>query len=490
MSLARALAAALALCAGEAAAHASLAESRPADGARLERAPASIDLRFDEDVRPLSLALLDGAGAAVELGAPRSEGGVVRVVPPPLKDGRYVFTYRVVSADSHPVGGAIVFAIGASAPEPAAAAPPEDPLAPWRVAARAVRLLALLVAAGAALFVVAVGRFPRQVAVLRIAAALGMAAVLAGVRLQDLGWDSTYGASAASALGGLAVIFLATLAGRPPRVALVVGALAALASFMLTGHSLTARPAGVAPAAVALHGLAAAFWAGSLVALLLLLRARSPAENVRALRRFSRIALVAVAVLAGAGALLACLQLDAPEALVDSAYGRTVLGKAGLLAALLALAALNRWRWLPAFERGADPRALRRSIAAEIALLGGVGALTAALAQTPPHERDPAVAEMQGRGYALRLEVAPGRAGVNTLELRLSGPREPAEVAVELTQPQAGVGPIARRLERVGTGRYRLRGGELALPGEWQVEVRLLPDDFESIALTGRIRIR
>src|SRR5262249_6329967 len=115
------LAAVLALLAVPAAAsaHATLLGTVPARGAQLEQAPPQVELRFDEAVEAAfgSLKVFDGNGTPVHTGAATSRGTRVAVkLPPDLKDGTYTATYRVISADGHPVSGGFVFSIGEAGP--------------------------------------------------------------------------------------------------------------------------------------------------------------------------------------------------------------------------------------------------------------------------------------------------------------------------------------------------------------------------------------
>ncbi len=101
--------------AGPASAHATLVTSSPADGARVDAAPAEVTLEFDESVSiGAGYARVLGAdGERVDTGAASVTDDVVTI---PLRDGlpdaSYVVTFRVVSADSHPVSGAYAFVVG------------------------------------------------------------------------------------------------------------------------------------------------------------------------------------------------------------------------------------------------------------------------------------------------------------------------------------------------------------------------------------------
>lgn len=106
------------LPAGPASAHTVLVGSDPADGSRLASSPASVTLRFNEQVG-LELGYLrvvDSAGRRVDSGPashPDGDGSKVSVtLRPGLGDGSYLASYRVISADSHPVAGSIRYVVG------------------------------------------------------------------------------------------------------------------------------------------------------------------------------------------------------------------------------------------------------------------------------------------------------------------------------------------------------------------------------------------
>jgi copper resistance protein C len=122
----------LLITAAPAAAHTVLLGADPADGASLTALPAAATLTFSDAIaqRDAKAAVATPGRAAVEVPA-TSSGPVVTV---PLTDagpGRYTITYRVVSADGHPVSGQVSFTVGT--PEPSAtptSAPPVQPAAP------------------------------------------------------------------------------------------------------------------------------------------------------------------------------------------------------------------------------------------------------------------------------------------------------------------------------------------------------------------------
>ena len=140
------------------------------------------------------------------------------------------------------------------------------------------------------------------------------------------------------------------------------------------------------------HALAAGAWPGGLLPLLLLLaRARTDAAllpaAVTVTRRFSRLSVVAVGLLAFSGVLNGVGLVGTVSALWSSAYGGLVLGKAALFAAMIGLGAVNR-RLARRRSGSADPaqtvRRLWRNVAWECALAAGVLLATEALATNAP----------------------------------------------------------------------------------------------------------
>jgi putative copper resistance protein D len=124
---------------------------------------------------------------------------------------------------------------------------------------------------------------------------------------------------------------------------LLLPAAAIITSSVMTSHSM-ARLDYRAPlvAFTALHQLATAVWLGGLPYLLIAIR-RAPAPDfARQLSaRFSRLALVSVAVLASAGLLLSFAYVGSFKAVYGTSYGAMVATKGLLFGLLLFLGALN-----------------------------------------------------------------------------------------------------------------------------------------------------
>ena len=109
---------ALALVPSVAGAHAVLQESTPPRGGNPAQAPAQVELRFSEPVEARfgAVKVFDSAGKEVQAGEVFHPGGHGEQVAVKLRDGLgeggYTVTFRVISADSHPVAGGFVFSVG------------------------------------------------------------------------------------------------------------------------------------------------------------------------------------------------------------------------------------------------------------------------------------------------------------------------------------------------------------------------------------------
>jgi copper transport protein len=115
-----------ALAPAAAQAHATLEGTSPARGADVKTAPRAVTFRFDEPVEGNfgAVRVYDARGRRVDdnqVVHPGGRGPEVSVgLKPGLADGTYTATYRVISADSHPVSGGVVFSVGTPGSGPAA----------------------------------------------------------------------------------------------------------------------------------------------------------------------------------------------------------------------------------------------------------------------------------------------------------------------------------------------------------------------------------
>jgi copper transport protein len=269
----------------------------------------------------------------------------------------------------------------------------------------------------------------------------------------------------------------------------------------MTGHASTADPQWLTRPAVFVHALVVAFWIGALIPLAVLLR--GPAESaVGPLRRFSAVIPPLLLLLLVGGAVLAEVQVGTPGALLSTNYGRVFIAKMVFVAALLALAAFNRWGLTGSVlaDATAARRHLARSISIELGLVLVIFGVVALWRFTqPPRVLLEAAAQpvslemMSGEGMA-EMTIAPGHVGPVTTDIVVMGPDMNAlkaqGVTVDFSNEAVGIEPIERQARLQPDGSWRIDDLTLPVPGAWQVEVNVLVSDFKEIALTGQVDIR
>jgi putative copper export protein len=238
-----------------------------------------------------------------------------------------------------------------------------------------------------------------------LAAALALAALAAflSVALEPGTSGTTYGhrmeigavvaaVAALAAVGSFRVAALRRVAG--------IAALVLLALPTVTGHALQQGVLHeVSVPADLVHLASAAFWIGGSLELVLVapfvLRGadtQGRRTGIELVLRYSRLAVVAVALVGLSGVMRALGELSSLDQLWTTGYGRTLLAKTGILAGLTALGWLNRYPLLPALARNiehagparAAARRLRRSVGTELALLAVAVGLVSVLTNIRP----------------------------------------------------------------------------------------------------------
>ena len=357
-------------------AHSALISTDPADGAVLPEPPTAVTLTFNEPPELVEdgLRLLDAAGTVVPLDGRRLNESITAPLPADLADGAYVVAWQVISADGHPISGALSFTVGAAGAAPVAlTAAAGSPVVEGLVAVlQGLSYLGLLAAVGLALFQTWIARAADSSAVVGwIVPAAGLAAVaglltvpvtvlrqqgLALAALLDpLRWLRNVGTEPMLALVVLllglgAVVALSWQPHAPWQPwALLMAAGIALASVVVTGHTRVFPPRWLIISADLLHAATGAFWFGGLLGLILYLR-QSPraapdaapanaAEAGGVIARFSGVAGLFIALLGLSGLVMGWLIVGSLPALLTTDYGRLLLLKvaiAGVVAALRA----------------------------------------------------------------------------------------------------------------------------------------------------------
>ncbi len=434
---------AVGLLADPVAAHNTLLSSDPADGAVLPAAPEQITWTFDNTVpvETMTVTLIDATGARRDL--PGSTNGPARdtevVTPlPDLEPGAVSLRWRLVGPDGHPITGRVGFTISAAAQQTAETTEPSIVEAPttslpesaatvsdddsdisstpsavrWML--RYSSYLAIMSAVGILLTTAyvwaAAGR--HQLLQRILSYSLLITAVLAFVQVlviaSDISgdaWWSSFGSinAAMTTDAGMALMVRIVIAVAMwivlfqqridhPDVkwtAVTLAGLALLGTWAFAGHSLSMRWPTLGVLTDVAHHAAAAAWIGGLAIVgLIVIPTTAPAVLVPAVRSFSRVAAISVAVLVATGVVQSLRLVGSPANILDADHGRYLLVKLVIFAGMLGLANLNRRR-VDARLDDADnlPRHLgtiRTAVLGEFAIGLVIVGVTAAMVVSPP----------------------------------------------------------------------------------------------------------
>lgn len=190
-------------------------------------------------------------------------------------------------------------------------------------------------------------------------------------------WRTTAILAAVVAVTGLAVLRWSWTPG------LLVGGLATLVPLAVTGHSSAGGAHDIATNSLLIHVMAAALWAGGLLALLGH-ALRGGGRTDIAARRFSSMALVCFAAMATSGVVNAAVRVQ-PSSIWESTYGLLIGGKVVALAGLGLLGWRQRRSSLAALQR--DPTSRRPLVwlaLTEATLFGVAVGVGVGLGRTPP----------------------------------------------------------------------------------------------------------
>jgi len=523
------------LFASPAAAHAELVNITPANGAQLPRPPTEVKMTFTESVNLVGggIRLVDAAGATVPTSDPTVDGHIVTwPMPAGLPKGAYVVTWRVVSADGHPVSGASSFGVGT----PAAAAPGSatdaggsstvaiGPSAPWPVViVRLFGYVAFALLAGVVGFVLwcapDTSRDPSLQRLARVGLVGGAVAAVAAVLVQGpyaagvsmsrvldtrLIQETLVTPSGSATMWRLALYgALGVLVWRLPRILTELGSWLVPAG--VAGTAVTIAAAGHAAAGGlfdlgvdTLHVLTAGLWVGGLAALVVLGRTVEP----RALHRFSTLAIASVLTLIATGTLNSLRRLNAVEELWLTSYGLTLAAKLILVASTLTAAAISR-------RRLHQKRVPLRSVRFEVALTVVVLAVTALLSTTapPPQAAEPTshtghVAGEEAANDAAQMSLGDeGNAALAVLPATTTGsqlhllltdtngqPLPATRVTLKVANPGRDIAPIPVPLSMsngVWVASYRF-----PFPGTWKAILTVDGIGPSAVVTTADITIR
>ncbi|MEO6989641.1 MAG: copper resistance protein CopC [Aquihabitans sp.] len=553
-----------------ASAHAQLISSIPAANGVVAAAPDAVTLQFSEQVavQPDGIRVLSGDGTRVDLGT-ASASGVMATSPlnSGLPDGGYVVSWRAISADGHPIRGSFNFSVGQQATvgddvaEGAFAGSADQRDEVVSAILRAITYIAVLGSAGAVLVGAGLRRDDEPMPVTRLVtavAALGVVALVLQLPAQaslatGQGWgsitkDGVLDLAIADGVGPALVVTLVGLlamlitVGLPFRRAVPVvalgGAVVAPLGLVITGHTRTMSPLAVGYAADAAHVVAGAIWFGGLIALGALLHRRHRVGDLdgaaRAVARFSGWAAISAGVVVVAGGVMGWIEVGGLSPLTGTTYGKLLLVKVAVVGVVLAGAAWNRFRFVPALgldevEGSQIPAAaevddvdvddeesasvdsvsitvpaadrtdvpwtrFRRTLLFEIAGIVVALAITGVLSNVTPAktaiESGLVSTTTEFGSGTMEVVIDPAKVGPNDLHIYLKdssggidGSYEEVKLLLEL--PAQDLGPLEVTPVRAGAGHFQVVNTDLPLGGEWTMTVVAKLDRFTEV--TGKV---
>jgi copper transport protein len=500
-------------------AHASLVATEPRDGSMVAQTPKTVRLRFNEPVTPAVIHVIDADGRTRDDAAVHAADQTIEItLPPGLPAGTQVVSYRVISADGHPVAGSMMFSVGMGRP----AAVPSSSDATLGILIWLSRIglyLGLFVGVGGVFFNAWTAELNTRSKPVVAALTLGLLSAVAslgcqgldllGLPIRDILTPVPWQAAIATTLGpslviaaaamGLGCLALRLPSAKAKRTLSAVAMAGVGLSLAASGHASTAPPQWLTRPAVFLHGIGLAWWVGALLPLMAL--AHHPAQPLLpVLHRFSKIAVPVVGVVALTGLLLAVIQLESFQALTGTRYGWILCIKLALVAMLLGLAALNRFRLTPALQSGSrNTRPLVRSIGLECAVVVGILAVVAGWRFTPPPRslaaavRPPLALHIHSDRAMFQVLISRSRAGTDDFVLQImagdASPLQAKEVSLFLSLPEKGIEPMERKAERGADGIWTIRDVPIPFAGFWRVRVEALVTDFEKVTLEEELDV-
>jgi copper transport protein len=547
----------LLLLAAPASAHATLSSTEPVGGTAVKTSPESVVLRFSEAVQiPLGSirVFASPSGKQIETGSAGHEDGgrAVAVNLPKLDEGSFIVTWRVTSADAHPIHGAFTFTVGEASGGAEDAALVQRLLASgsgsttvgaiyavvrftafaalvllvgglafvsfiWPAGAGFARTQRLLWAAWGLAFVSTAVGIPVQGV---YSAALPLSKVLSSTVLSGV-LDERFGQVWTTRLFllGLLAALLVIMGRRAPNRPLLIGGGVLCAGLLLTpglaGHAATQDLVALAVVSDLIHLLAVSLWLGGLALLAVAVLPRGQAEEMSSVvPRFSRMAFGAVIAILLTGTFQSWRSVRSTAALTETTYGRLLIVKVVLFAVLVGLGALSRrvvqarYR-VPAARLSFGPGAatvdpdratvaqLRRAVGAETVIAVVVLAVTALLVNAQPARSalaQPFSAEMRSELVWVNVTVDPAKAGPTDLHIYTLSPtgsqQEVQDLTARFTLPSNDVGPLTVPVQRAGPGHFSAYDFNLPLRGQWKLEIKALLSDIDEATLSTTIPVK
>lgn len=503
-------------------AHSSLTRAIPAPDSRLEASPPEVTLSFNERI--------ENTGFEVKVynrqGLPVTESEAVidknrktlTLALPRLEGGGYTVTYRLLSADGHPIKASYVFTVGAMTDanigySSAARLHEEHDIGKnagyWVI--RAFYYLALLAATGwAGLQLYAKGLVDENRRKYMQWQKLLLTVLLLAYGL--LAWSDYRNLAEEFEASDLTAILTRTSIGISYMLSLVIAVagyfilgrrkgvdagwvLLLIAAKGLNGHAMGFAIPIVTFALDVAHLVAASLWAGVLLAFVAFGTRKRSSNAESYYPVLSQTALIAIALLVVSGLTTAILYTDGFKHLLDTWWGRLMLGKAGLVLLVIATGGLIR----------SQIRKRRRSrlfawLGVDLVLFVAIIAITGIFTYLNPlAATGPLFWHENVKGVHIAVIITPNEPGsVNQFNVSVGGQaaggseKELRKVTLRLHyEDNPDIAPVDVALKEVRTNgsplslydfNYSVEGNYLLFPGKWKLEVRVLNADADEFA--------
>jgi copper transport protein len=291
----------------------------------------------------------------------------------------------------------------------------------------------------------------------------------------------------------------------------------------MVGHGPAVAGSFWAVSADFVHLVATAVWVGMLIQLgLFLLWSRNAPDKERAvlqaghLQRFSAFAATSVLLLLATGAVSALTHISQIESVYDTAYGRALLVKLGIMALLLAVAGFNAFFLRQrAIEEEQASEALRKRLSTLVRIETGLAAVVilaaAVLIQYPTSSFVTAAEEnvqtsaeavvgyndVQSAGdIVVDLTISPNAVGTNTYQVIIFGITdaeigEVLQVRLRFKPPDPELGPseIVADLVNPEINQYKAVGAFFIEPGSWEVDVDLRRREVDDVTVVFGVEV-
>ncbi|AJY76907.1 copper resistance CopC/CopD family protein [Paenibacillus beijingensis] len=509
---------ALYLSAAPASAHSTVSGIYPAPDSRLAKPPEQVELTFNERLenKLYTIGVYNGKGMPVTKRQAEMDDKrrTIRLPLPALAEGSYTVTYRILSADGHPVRASYVFTVGLdTAPRmgyTSVSKLHEEHDISQNAGYWAVRLFyytALLSTAGwvgIRLYASGLAEINRRR--YRLTLRLLLAVYIAA--LATMGWRDF--ARLGEGFGSMnqPAVVLGTSIG----ISYLLSFLAAAAGFLALGRrkwldaawivlflgakSLNGHAMGYAvPAVTALldviHMAAASVWAGVLFVFALFGWKRRREEVAPYLPHCSKAALWAIVILVSSGVINALLYSNGFSHLVETWWGKLLLAKAAAVLLVIGTGAMLR----RTIKNRHYPQ-LTGWLTLDLALFAVILCITAVFTYLNPlAATGPLFWHENVKGVHIAAIVTPNKPGaVNQFNVSLgtgSGDKDLKKVTLRLAYTDnPDIAPIEVPLQQVGTNgsplslynyNYSAEGAYLPFSGKWELEIRVRDENDDEL---------